>query len=237
VLPPDFWGVDPLATACAHRENGNVGSQLTTHNVHNTESQTLTMKTHKLLAPLLAGFLVQMATAQAAELFQANVRGSCRFVDGNDRIGRRPFNNATILNDFAAVQDPVPDPRSLRLAYDLEGDRLVVVDSNGQILDSYLEFGLSTTVANSSDSLRERQAFLFPAGLTDAIGSALISERINRNNEGGISRVKTRGSLQFTRTNSGDGAIEVCNGTFTSGKRINQVEPEPEPEPEPTPTE
>src|SRR6187401_1874126 len=107
------------------------------------------MKTSKLCALLLAGILVPFLTARAADLFAVNMNGSCKQLGDGDKIATVKFNNASVIADYVATQDPAPDPKDLKLAYDPEGDRIVIVNSTGEIMSDVFTFGFGTTVSDS----------------------------------------------------------------------------------------
>jgi hypothetical protein len=192
-----------------------------------TKQTKLTMNIRKLLMPLAACILAQTFAAHA-ELLIVNVRGTCRTVNERDRLSNVPFNNRTLLADFAA-QDPFPDARDLRLVYDTEQDKISIVNIAGDVLGDLFTFGFPVVVSNSTETQRERFVFLFPPGSADANGNAVLTERVTRNSENAITRQSIRGKFTFANAASDVAASEICTGTFTTGQRFIAVEPQPEP--------
>src|SRR5262245_51121394 len=145
------------------------------------------MKLPKLIGATLAIALIQLVAAHAADLFQVNLRTTCKSMDG-DRTVRTTMSTPTILQDFIATQDPESSNsvRNLRLVYDPEGDRISIANTSSEILADVMGFGNSTTLATTDDSRRERHAFVFLGSGSEAVGSALISERLTRDGENNI---------------------------------------------------
>jgi hypothetical protein len=191
------------------------------------------MKTSKLFALLLAGVLPQLIAAQAADLFAVTVRGTCKEISGDDKIVSVRFDNNSIIRDYAATQDPAPDPRTLKVVYDATGDRIGIMNEAGEITCEVWAFGFSTSVADSADTKRIRHVFLFPEGASDATGSAILTEKVIHDGETNVVKLTSRGSLQFAKAATDETAAQVCTGTFTVGKKIIiATEPEPPTEPE-----
>jgi hypothetical protein len=196
-----------------------------------TKQTKLTMNIRKLLMPLAACLLVQTFAAHA-ELLLVNVRGTCRVVNERDRISNVAFNNTTLLQDFAS-QDPFPDPRSLRLVYDTEQDRISIVNVAGDVLGDVFTFGFPVVVSNSTETQRERHVFLFPPESADATGNAVLTERVSRNAQNAVTRRNIRGKFTFANAGSDVSAAEICTGTFTTARPFVAAPAEPEPEPQP----
>jgi YD repeat-containing protein len=193
------------------------------------------MKTSKLYASILAGLFLQCAAASAADLFLVTIRGTCKFNNG-DRIATGKFNNASLIQDFVGVNQPTNDTRTLRLAYDSAGDRIVVADNTGQTLGEVFGFGFPVSVADSADSQHVRHVFLFAPGTTDAIGSAIVTDKVVRDGEQNVTRLSARGTMQFGQAGTDTVAAQVCSGTFTVGKKMNPTSTSTNtPNPNPTP--
>src|SRR5262245_41379339 len=178
------------------------------------------MKLRKLLVPIVTGLLAQTLVSQAGDLYLVNLRATCKVLAADDRIVTRSLNNSTILRDFATAQDPQLDPRTLRLVYDEDGDRIVITDTSGNFLGDVLGFGFSTVVANSTETQRERHVFVFRPGLSDAAGSGTLTEKITRNNEGVTTRRTTQGRFSYGVPASDIAGAEVCSGTFSLGRKL-----------------
>ena len=194
--------------------------------IENTEHS---MKTSQLCALLLAGIVVPFLTARAADLYAVNMNGSCKQLGDSDKIATVKFNNATVLAEYAASQDPAPDPRDLKLAYDPEGDRIVIVTSTGEITSDVYTFGFGTTVSDSLEANRVRHVFLFPGGQSDSVGSAVVTERITRDGEQVITKISGRGTMSFAKAATETTPAQVCTGTFTVGKKLVFRTEEPTP--------
>jgi hypothetical protein len=188
------------------------------------------MKIRTLLAPIIVGLLAHIVAADAADWYAVTLRGTCRSVTGEDRIGRRSFNNTTIIRDHIATQEVAVAARTLKVAYDPEADKISIVDTNGVSVQDIFSFGFPTVVSNSTETQMERHVFLFTDG-SEAVGTAQMTERIVRDTEGAISRLTVRGNLQFANSATADTSAEVCSGTFTVGRKLRIVVTEPEPEP------
>lgn len=192
------------------------------------------MKLPKLIGATLAMAVTQLVAAHAADLFLVNLRTTCKAFDGDRMISTRS-SNPTILRDYVAAQDPGASNtvRDLRLVYDPEGDRISIANASGEILADVIGFGSSTTLSNSDDSRRERHAFVFLGGNSEAVGSALISERITRDGENNILRLSSHGSFQYAQPAGESTAPQICTGTFSVGRKLVIKEPAPTPEPAP----
>ena len=191
------------------------------------------MKTSNLCALLLAGIVVPFLTARAADVYAVNLNGSCKVIGDGDRIATVKFNNASIIAEYIATQDPAPDPRDLKIGYEPEGDRIVIVTTTGEITCDVFTFGFGTIVSDSLEANRVRHVFLFPEGQSDAVGSAVVTERITRDGEQVINKIAGRGTLSFAKAATETTAAQVCTGNFTVGKKLVFRTEEPPPAPEP----
>jgi hypothetical protein len=187
------------------------------------------MKIRTLLAPIVVGLIAQVVTANAADWFAVNVRGTCRSINDADKIGRTAFNNNTIIQDYLATQEEPPLARHLKLAYDPEADKISIVNTNGEAVLDVFSFGFPTVVSNSLETQRERHVFLFPPGGSDAVGTAQIVERLTRDGEGVLTKLSARGNMQYSTAATEETPAEVCSGTFTTGRKLTFFTPEPAP--------
>ena len=187
------------------------------------------MKIRTLLAPLVVGLMAHVVTANAADWFAVNVRGTCRSINDSDRIGRTAFNNNTIIQDYLATQEEPPLARHLKLAYDPEADKISIVNTNGEAVLDVFSFGFPTVVSNSAETQRERQVFVFQGGGSDSIGTAQTVERLTRDGEGVLTKLSARGNLQYSTAATEESPAEVCSGTFSTGKKLTFFTPEPTP--------
>jgi hypothetical protein len=67
------------------------------------------MKTSKLCALLLAGIITPILAGRAADLYAVNMNATCK--QSGDKIVTTKINNASIIADYAASQEPAPEPR------------------------------------------------------------------------------------------------------------------------------
>jgi hypothetical protein len=175
------------------------------------------MKTSKLCALLLAGILTPILAGRAADLYAVNMNATCK--QSGEKIVTTKFNNASIIAEYVASQDPAPDPKDLKLAYDPEGDRIVIVTSTGEIASDVFTFGFGTAVSDGLEATRVRHVFLFPEGGDDAVGSAIITERVTRDGEV-ITKIASRGTMSFAKAGTDTTPAQVCSGTFVVGKKL-----------------
>lgn len=186
------------------------------------------MKSRKLIGATLAIFLMQLAAAHAADLFLVSLKITCKTFDG-DRLVSSRSSTSTILRDYAAAQDPVLEARDLRLVYDVEGDRIAIANISGEILADVIGFGGGTTISNSTDTRRERHAFVFVGDNSEASGSALISERLTRDDANNITRLSSHGSFQYVEPAGVDTPAQICTGTYSTSKKLVIQTPPPAP--------
>jgi hypothetical protein len=191
------------------------------------------MKSWKLIGATLTVLLTQLTAAHAADLLLVSLRTTCKTFDGADRLITSRSSTATILRDYASAQDPTLDVRTLRLVYDTEGDRIVIANSSGEVLADFIGFGSGVTVSNTVDTRRERHAFVFLRDNSEATGSAIITERLTRNDENTITRQTVRGSFQYVEPAVDESPDQICTGTFSTGKKLVIQTPPPAPEPVP----
>src|SRR5262245_28138888 len=183
------------------------------------------MKTSKVCALLLAGILTPILTARAADLYAVNMNVSCR--QSGEKIVTTKINNASILADYAAAQETPPDVKDLKLAYDPEGDRIVIASSTGEILADVFTFGFATIVSDGLEANRVRHVFLFPEGESDAVGTAVITERVTHDGEA-ITKIAGHGTMSYAQAGTETTPAQVCSGNFTVGKKlIFRTEPPP----------
>jgi hypothetical protein len=192
------------------------------------------MKLPKLIGATLAIAATQLVAAHAADLYLVNLRATCKSMDG-DRVVITRMSNQTILRAFLAEDiGSSNNIRNLRLVYDPESDRILIADyTSGEILDDWFGFGNSTTSSNSDDTRRERHAFVFLSSNGEAVGSALISERVIHSNGPAGDRLAVRGTMLWVEP--GDETIppQICTGSFTTGKKLVVKTTVPPPEPTP----
>lgn len=230
---PDVFG--QVTHWCSHAFSGKVPASVDRkETTHGSAQQTKThMKSWKLIGATLAVLSTQLIAAHAADLLLVNLRTTCKTFDGADRLISSRSSTATILRDYAAAQDPAPDVRNLRLVYDTEGDRIVIANTSGEVLADFIGFGSGVTVSNTVDTRRERHAFVFLGDDSEGTGSAIISERLTRNDENTITRQTVRGSFQYAEAAVGETPAQICTGTFSTGKKLVIQTPPPAPAPVP----
>jgi len=179
------------------------------------------MKSRTLLASVIIILMGQAIAANALDWFLTTVRGTCRSVEGNNRIVRRPLNNNTIIAAYLATLDNPPPAKDLKLAYDVHGDRISIVDSSGNSLFDVYSFGSETASRNDDDTVAERQVFLFEGNNGDASGSAELSEHLTREPDDVIPTYRATGTFQFGHAATSDTEAQICSGTISiSGKKL-----------------
>jgi hypothetical protein len=183
------------------------------------------MKIRKLFALLLFAAFAQGIVAQAQNLYQLNLRGSCAQINSRDRLAFQPFNTTTILRDYAATQDPAPNVRDLRLAYDADFDRIVIATTNLQTLKILHGFAFSTGVTNGAQTKQRRLVFVFPPEVLVANGTAILTETIIRDGEGNVTRRALVGSMQYHEPATLETPAVPCTATFSIGKKLKMPSP------------
>jgi len=183
------------------------------------------MKIRKLSALLLFAVFAQVIVAEAQNLYQVNLRGSCAQINSRDRLAFQPFNTTTVLRDYAATQDPAPNPRDLRLVYDADNDRIAIANTNLQTLKILFGFAFSTGVTNSAGTTQRRLVFVFPPEVLQANGTAILTETILRDGEGNVTRRLMIGSMQYFQPATVDTAALPCTATFSLGRKLKMPSP------------
>ena len=190
------------------------------------------MRIKTLLAPVIIGLLSYTA-AQAADWYAVTLRGSCSYLADTDKILKRPVNNVSLIRDYIATQTEPPLEKQLKLAYDPEADKISIVNTNGESVADVYSFGSATVVANSTDTQRIRHVFLFPEGISEAKGTAQITERVTRDGENTIIKLVSKGTFNFAMAATAETPAQICSGTFGVGKKLKFASTEPAPEPTP----
>ena len=191
------------------------------------------MKSWKFIGATLAALLTQLIAADAADLLLVSLRSSCKTFDDADRLIISRSSTTSILREYAAAQDPALDVRTLRLVYDTAGDRIAIANTSGEVLTDVIGFGSGVIVSNSVDTRRERHAFVFRGDSSEGTGSAIISERLTRDDENNITRQTVRGSFQYAEPARNGAPAQICTGTFSTGKKLVIQTPPPAPAPVP----
>jgi hypothetical protein len=186
----------------------------------------------KLLVTVLAAGLLTPLASQAADWYAVTVRGNCKSINSSDRIGQRPLNQNTIIQEYRDSLEEPPAAANLKLGYDPESDTIAIVDiTTGESVQDVYAFGSSTVVANSLETQRLRHAFMFLGDETVAAGTAVITERITRDGENVITRLSVRGTFNYATPAAEETPAEICSGSFNVGKKLKLNLPEPPPAP------
>lgn len=199
------------------------------HKTHrNAQQIKKPMKSRKLIGATIAILLTQLTAAHAADLFLVTLRTTCKNFDG-DRLVSSRSSTSTILRDYAAAHDPILEARDLRLVYDVEGNRIAIANTSGELLADVIGFGGGGATSNTTDTRRERHAFVFTGGHSEASGSALISERLTRDDANNLTRLSAHGSFQYAEPAGAGTPLQICTGTFSTGKKLVIETPPPAP--------
>jgi len=189
------------------------------------------MKIRILFTLLLLAAFALVTVAPAQNLYQLNLRGSCAQINSRDRLAFQPFTTATVLRDYAAAQDPAPNVRDLRLAYDVDFDRIVIANTNLQTLKILHGFAFSTGVTNSAETTQRRLVFVFPPEILQANGTAILTETIIRDGDGNVTRRALIGSMQYYQPATLDTPAAPCTATFSIGRKLKMPSPPVAPRP------
>lgn len=163
------------------------------------------IKTTVFIAVVAAS--LQALPAPAQDIFKVNFVASCNSSNASrGRITTTTINDRDILANFGATS-----AKGLQIVYNTSADSLQIADSSGNILADVMEFGGGVSVADSHQ--RDRFTFIFFPGISNAIGSAVITENASHTaSKATNQRANITGKLQFALT---DGS--VLGSTNTSG--------------------
>lgn len=164
---------------------------------------------------------------EAQDMFRIAFRVSCRSLNGNNTIrttritdrdiiaralGSNTVSNASLTRNFALI-------------YNASSDSIQVVDTNGVVITDVIQFQDGTSISDGRQS--ERFTFMFVPDQTNAVGTAVVSERTPRNGTNATT-ASIRGQVQFVLTDdivlggASNAAANSANlGSSNGGKGIN----------------
>jgi hypothetical protein len=142
------------------------------------------MRTTVTIGTLAVAFYALAAPAQ--DMFKVNFSATCKALNSGGQI------TTTTITDKSIVANFNGKPTSqLELVYNTSADSLQIADKSGNVFADVIDFGGGFSVADSHQ--RDRFTFMFVPGLTNAIGSALITE----NAEHTAQHANITGKVQF----------------------------------------
>lgn len=165
------------------------------------------MKIKTTVAFAVIAASLQALPAPAQDLFKVNFVASCNSSNASrGRITTTSITDRDILANFGGTST-----KGLQVVYNTSSDSLQIADSSGNILADVLDFAGGASVADSHQ--RDRFTFLFVPGISNAIGTAVITETASHTaSKATNQRANITGKLQFALT---DGT--VLGSTNNSG--------------------
>jgi hypothetical protein len=187
----------------------------------------MNMKIRIILAVAVAVASLQSLAARAqatTNLFRVSFKASCSALNGAGKVTTTSLTDEDIIANATGVtrssKSHSHSEPGFALAYNTAADSLQVVDANGNLVADVINFGGGVSVSDSRQ--RDRFTFMFVPSLTDAIGSAVISENVGHSEvRAGQPRANIVGKLQFAlagstvlgSTNSGTAFAPPSGGT------------------------
>jgi hypothetical protein len=160
------------------------------------------MKVQKTIALLVAAITLSAIAAQGQDLFRVKFKATCKPSDGNsskmtekdliEQCVGTGFTKKELSRNFALVYNPVSD--SIQ----------VVNQADGALLCDVFQFQGGTNVVG--DNKLERFVFVFSPNQSEAIGSAIITEKPGSGSSGSnsVTKAKINAKIQFTMSESND---------------------------------
>src|SRR3954454_12967983 len=152
-----------------------------------------------VLASILA--FVHLAMGQTQDLFRVTFRANCRALGDRGRLIHTRFTDQDIVAQCVGTNvSSVALTQNFALVYNATADRIQVVSvTNGLALCDVLEFQGGALATDTRQS--ERFTFLFVPEETNAVGSAVISERLPRQAQGNnLNRARIGARFQLAVT-------------------------------------
>ncbi len=160
----------------------------------------------KTIATVIAAFALQAGVVHAQDLWNTTFRAVCKPSGnsaGNAFNGVNGMGNGSRMTDADLIAQCVGTGftakqlrRSFAVVYNPSADSIQVVNrTNGEAVCDVFQFQGGTAVTNGDRLIRF--TFVFSPAQTDAIGSAIITERATTTGSGGTSRAHIVGKIQF----------------------------------------
>jgi hypothetical protein len=154
--------------------------------------------------------------AGAEDTFRLNFRATCRALGPNERLDTTKLTERDIIAAATGVSNSAS--KQFTLVYNASTDSIQVADTNGTVITDVILFQGG---ASTSDGRRSaRQTFMFVPNQTNAIGSAVITERAPSSSQNGTNRADINGIVQFALTDDmtlGQTNVTGTNGLGTTG--------------------
>jgi len=164
------------------------------------------MQFSKFIMALVAATCMQAQMIEAQDLFQLRFRGTCRLLNSigrldttriteQDLIASSVGAGALLTNDFVLV-------------YNATSNNVQVVKaSDGSFVSDVFQF--QGGITNTDGRRLERLTFIFAPNQSEAIGSAIITQRIRQNAQ----RATIQGSVQYAFGGTDESGTNFVGGT------------------------
>jgi hypothetical protein len=180
----------------------------------------------KMILTLLTLVLTAAAPLSAQSKFQFVFNGTCATTDSSGKIVPRAINNATLLQDFAALNG-VGDTSWLALAYHVKGNDLgdtidVINRTNGATVGTIFglyfgeDFGRMLLLSKSGRQMK-RIEYIYTDQNSHSLGSALLTDYYFFDSNGHTNNTVISGQVQYLiLPNATHDNVQVCSGSFTT---------------------
>jgi hypothetical protein len=154
------------------------------------KKKAMKMRTTVTMGTVAVAFYVLAAPAQ--DMFRVTFTASCKeLTTSGGRVTTTTITDKDIVANFNGKATS-----QLELVYNTGTDSLQIADKNGNIFADVIDFSGGASVADTHQ--RDRFTFLFIPGITNAIGSAVISENAAKTSgHPSGQRANIVGKLQF----------------------------------------
>jgi hypothetical protein len=178
---------------------------------------------YRLLLLLVVGLVCLGGLPARAEQFVTGITLNTKRTQNGKIVTVRQTKGA-LLNlaaEFAGVE-----ARTLELVYDTDTDAISVVrKSDGGVVLPQLAFTGGLTLANTVDTVRQRQTFVKFQGSANVSGSAVGRIEIARNADLSFKRFLWTGSVQLNQPAGLFNPDLIITGFFTTGRRFTPTGP------------
>lgn len=187
------------------------------------------MRTQKTLLASFAVLLLSFSTL-GQDKFRLSLHVSCKQTNDQGKIVRKSFNARDVIDQCVKELGIAPSNRPpLLLVYHVNAsfqkrDHIETINAtNGAVLCTNYIIAFGSVVTNQSALQIERQAFFFNDKISDAIGSALLSERVIVDNNGVTNRMRISGRIQLGLPATATSPTRICSGVLTAGKAFQII--------------